>query len=245
MNPRVHSCKDKKKVINQVKVNAALGPFGATDWSLDVRKGDEEYRNIALGGSANIDKIIQGIEDYYSHKNYKLGKEKPIQETLLKEVMTDLWIDIGKWAAKNNLNIIADVALIPSEPIQVEGKVGVDAFSRTVTPKCSGQIQDDEFEINLLGRCNFYLDNIKTLDKVAFRLSSDVSIEKDKLDDLIKKSSCIPGVRIKIDDSTRYVDFNPLNDEDENEIRNILSSAKVIYIPNIKISNVKTVFYEV
>ena len=53
-----------------VTVNARPGEYGPTDWSLEIsssKLGDKPLV-VELGGTPWIDKIIEGVADYFNHQ---------------------------------------------------------------------------------------------------------------------------------------------------------------------------------
>lgn len=122
----------------------------------------------------------------------------------------------------------ANVALLPSQPIRVHGTTGQSDFDEMVTPKDWGEVKKDEDKINVFFS-NFWLGSYKSSGGTVFRLSSYLT---ENLNVTSRKSA------------TRYVDFDPNNEKHEQEIRNVLLCASVIYLPDVSIKNVHSVFLE-
>lgn len=212
-----------------VTVNAKLGQFGPTDWTLEVKSRElEKPLAIELGGMPQLDRTIRGVADYFNHINLK-SQGIELSKTVTKEVLSDLWIGIGKWARKNKVEILSDVALLPSESFSVRGIHNLKEFDSAldgdVTPKEWGNVKKDEGEINVFFS-NFWISHGEN--GATFRLSS-----------YLTKQIGISSAK----NATRYIDFNPDNQEHEREIKKLLSKASVIYLPDLSVKNVRSVFF--
>lgn len=206
-----------------VTVNAKLGEYGPKDWNLKVKSGElKKPLTIELGNMTQLDRIIRGVADYFWHQ-YLTEKhpEVDVKKIATREMLSDLWICTAKWARKNKLDVHADVALLPSESISVRGMQKSEDFVGAVTPKDWGNVTNDEGKINVFSS-NFWITREGT-----FRLSSYLT----KLIGSDASAANCP------------VDFNPDNQEQENEIRQLLSRASVIYMPDLSLKNVRAIFF--
>lgn len=218
---RTVSYKDTK-----VTVNARLGEFGPTDWSFDI-VDPQGKKTIEFVGMPRIEQIIRGVSDYLYHE--RLRKQNiDMSKIVCRDSLTALWLALAKWARENKVDLSTNVALLPSQSIKVHGTVGQSDFNETVTPKDWGDVKKDEDQINVFFS-NFWLGSYNSSGGTVFRLSSYLT---ENLNVTSRKSA------------TRYVDFNPNNEEHEQEITKVLSYASVIYLPDISIRNVHSIFSE-
>lgn len=211
---------------NKVTINAKLGDYGPEEWKLEIQTNElDKPLTVELGGMAgNLDDIIRGIKDYYYHK-MMADRGVDLTETVSKVILADVWIEIGKWARKHNLDISGEVALIPSNSIGVRGKWGQKDFDDNVRPKLWGEVQNDEDKINIFFS-NFWISNYTKTNGVVFRLSSYLTAQYD-----------ITSAKT----ATRYVDLNPNNQNDEAEIRKIIGLANVVFVPDLFINKVRSI----
>ena len=211
-----------------ITVNAKPGEFSPTDWSLDIRSSNlEKPLIIELGGMAELDRIIKGVADYFYHMALrKEGVE--LSKTLSKDLLSDLWLQVVKWARKNGIDLSADVALLPHQSIRVHGRHGELEFDDEVIPKEWGDIKKDADQINVFFS-NFWVGSYAQGHGTVFRLSSYLS-----------KQFEISSAK----SATRYVDFNPDDPEHEKEIRKLIDRASVVYLPELSVRNVSSIFFE-
>lgn len=212
---------------NTVTVNAKLGEFGPTDWSLEIRSEKlERPLTVELGGMVMLERIIEGVADYFYHRALST-QGVDLTKVLSADVLCDLWLDVAKWARKNNLELSAAVALLPTETISVNGKCGQTAFEDTILPKKWENVRMDDDTINVFFS-NLWLGSYAHTHGTAFRLSSYLAREY--------------GIS-SAKNATRYVDFNPSDDQDIAEIRKLFSRASVVYLPDVLMKNVRSVFF--
>lgn len=211
-----------------ITVNAELGEFGPTNWSLEIRSNKlEKPLIVELGGMPWLDRTIKGVADYFFHKNLRTQKID-LSKTLSKDMLSDLWLRIGKWARKNNLELSADVALLPPQPIRVHGRHGQVKFDDEVTPKKWGDVKRDEDQINVFFS-NFWIGSYAQTHGTVFRLSSYLTREM--------------GI-FSAKTATRYIDFHPDDLSDEAEIKRLIAKATVVYLPDLSLKNVRSIFFE-
>lgn len=212
-----------------VTVNARLGEYGPTDWSLEIsssKLGDKPLV-VELGGTPWIDKIIKGVADYFNHQILRAqGIDLP--KTLSRSILANLWLELGKLARRYNIAFSADVALLPPRTIRVRGKHGRSEFDDEVIPKDWGDVRKDEDQINVFFS-NFWISSYPKTDGTVFRLSS-YHAKQFKV--------------VSAKTATRYVDFDPNDPSQAEEIRRIIDKASVVYLPNLSVKNVQSILFE-
>ena len=211
----------------KITVNAKLGEFGPTGWSLEITEPSKGTQVIELGGMPWVEKIIRGVSDYYYHEAL-ISQGKSSIEIASIDSLSDLWLALAKWARRYCIELSANVALLSPQSIRVHGVVGQSDFNEMVTPKDWGEVKKVEDHINVFFS-NFWLGSYKSSGGTVFRLSSYLT---ENLNITSKKSA------------TRYVDLNPEKEEHAKEIKRILTLSSVIYLPDISIKNVHSVFSE-
>jgi len=220
---RTINCKD-----HTITVNAKLEKFGPTEWSLEIKSSKlEKPLIVELGGMALLDSTIRGIADYFFHAALRT-QGLDLSKAISKDLLLDLWLKVGKWARQNKLDVSANVALLPYQSIRVNGKHGQLEFDDEVTPKNWEDVQKDEDQINIFFS-NLWIGSYAHTQGVVFRLSSYLTKE-------IGVSSAKAA--------TRYIDFNPDDSRDEAEIKKLIGKATTVYLPDLSIRNVRSIFFE-
>lgn len=211
---------------NIITVNAKLGEFGPTNWSLEIRSTKlEEPLTIELGGMPWVDHIIRGVADYFYHED--LGRQGiDLSKTVSKDVLSGLWLGIGKWARKNNIDLSGDVALLPSQFIRVHGNWRSQEFDDSVTPKKWPNVKKDEDQIDVFFS-NFWIGSYTHTHGPVFRLSS-----------YLTKEMGVSSAKT----ASRWIDLNPDDPRDEEEIRRLIAKATVVYLPDLSVRNVRSIF---
>lgn len=213
---------------NRVTVGAKLGPYGPTDWSLEIQSDKlEKPLLIELGGMAQLDNKIRGVADYFYH-SYLMKKDVDMSKVLSSDMLFDLWLDIANFARKNRLDISANVALLRPEKIKVRGScVGRD-FDDVVIPKPWMDVRQESDATNVFFS-NFWIGSYQNTMGTVFHLSSYLAQEYRVLS---AKSA------------SRYVNLDPDKQQDQEEIRKLLGRAAVIYLPDLSLNNVRSVFFQ-
>jgi len=212
---------------NSVTINAKTGRFGPTDWELVVNSDLlKEPTKVSLGGmGTELDRIIRGVSDYH-YNEYLKNMEIDLSKALTREALFDLWLSVGKWAkdkAKDKIvQGFANIALLPSERFDVHGLLNNEDFVGKVIPKSWGDVKIDAEEINVFN------SNLWMTSGGNFRLSSYLA----EMDGLASAKS-----------ATRYIDFNPGNLQHANEIKMLISKAKVVYLPDLSVKGVRAIIY--
>jgi len=222
-------CYRDNTVTNCITVNARLDErFGPTDWSLEIKSSKLENPLIVeLGGAPELDHTIRGVADYFNHA--ALGKQGiDLSRILSKSMLSDLWLELVRWARKNKIGLSADVALLPPQSVRVYGRHGQLEFDDEVIPKEWGDVRKDEDQINVFFS-NFWIGKYAQTNGTVFRLSS-----------YLTKQFGISSRKA----ATRYIDFNPDDPTEEKEIRKLIDKASVVYLPDLSIKNVRSVFFE-
>lgn len=214
---------------DMITVNAKLGEYGPTDWSLKIQTSEIGDRAISvrLGGMPELDRIIGGVADYYYHKTLR-ERGIDLSKTVSKQALADLWLEIAELAREYKLELSARVALLPSQPIRVRGRHGHELFDDEVIPKDWGNVKKEDRQMNVFFS-NFWIGSYAETQGTVFRLSSYL---KRQYKNVSAKTA------------TRYIDFEPDNQLDTEEIRKIIADAKVVYLPDLSIRNVRSLFFE-
>ena len=205
----------------KITVNAKSSEIGPVDWTLEIQSNEiKEPLIVELGGMIMFEGAIRGVADYHNHQALRM-KRIDISKILSKDALMDLWLELVRWARKKNVEISGNVALLPYESIKVKGD--------EVKPKKWEEVRKDEDQINVFFS-NFYVGSYARTEGPVFRLSSYLTRALNK------------GVSLKA--ATRYIDLYPDNQQDEEEIKNLFSKTEVIYLPDISVRNVRSVFFE-
>lgn len=214
---------------DMITVNAKPGEYGPTDWSLKIQTSEIGDRAISvkLGGMPELDRIIEGVADYYYHKTLR-ERGIDLSKTVSKQALAGLWLEIAELAREYKLELSARVALLPSQPIRVRGRHGQELFDDEVIPKDWGNVKKEDRQMNVFFS-NFWIGSYAETQGTVFRLSSYL---KRQYKNVSAKTA------------TRYIDFEPDNQLDTEEIRKIIADAKVVYLPDLSIRNVRSLFFE-
>jgi len=212
---------------SKITIGAKLGEFGPTDWSLEIRSNKlEKPLTLEFGGMPQLDRIIKGVADYFHHQSLR-AKGINLSETISREALSDLWLGVAKWARKHGTNLGANVALLPSKPITVHGRHRKSEFNDTVTPKMWENVEREDDQINVFFS-NFWIGSYVHTKGTVFRLSS-----------YLTKDFGISSAKA----ATRYINFNSNDPRDEVEIKKLISKATVVYLPELSIENVRSIFF--
>jgi hypothetical protein len=210
-----------------ITVDAKFDEFGPKDWTLEIKSPKlEEPLILKIDGMPRLDQIITGISDYYNHKALKV-KGVNLAQDVHKDALSELWIAIAKWARRNDIELSTNVALLPFESIRVHGKHGLSDFDGEVTPKKWEDVHKDEDHINVFFS-NFWIGSYMHTKGTVFRLSSYLT---ENMGVLSAKAA------------TRYIDLNPDEQRDKEEINKLIAKATVVYLPDLSIKNVRSLFY--
>jgi hypothetical protein len=109
----------------------------------------------------------------------------------------------------------------------VHGRHGQSEFDDEITPKRWPDIMKDEDQINVFFS-NFWIGSYAHTQGSVFRLSSYLTREMG-----------ISSAKI----ATRYIDLDPDNPRDEEEIRRLIAKSKVVYLPDLSVRNVQSLFF--
>jgi len=218
---------------DKVTVNAKLGEYGPTDWSLKIQTSEMGDRaiNVKLGPSPRLDRIIEGVADYYNHENLK--KRRIDLSTMDKKIaLANIWLEIAKISRENKLDFSANVANLPFQSIYVTGNCGripetgePKQFKDHVLPKNFGKFTFEDHHFNNFSS-NFYIGSYANTQGTVFRLSSYLEKQYN---------------HVSAKTATRYIDFYP--DKHKDEIIRIIKAAKVVYLPNLSIKHVKSLIF--
>lgn len=212
---------------NRVTVGAKLGPYGPTDWSLEIQTNKlDKPLLVEIGGMAQLDSKIRGVADYFSH-SYLKKKGVDMSKVLSSDMLSDLWLGIAHFARKNNLNFSANIALLPPEKIKVRGSCAGKEFNDVVIPKPWEDVRKDSDEINVFFS-NFWIGSYQNTSGTVFRLSSYLAEEYRV---------------ISAKSASRYVNFDPDKHDDQQEIRRLFDRAAVVYLPDLALNDVRSIFF--
>jgi hypothetical protein len=212
---------------NRVTVGARLGPDGPTDWSLEIQTDKlDKPLLVELGGMTQLDSKIRGVADYFNHSHLK-KRGVDMSKVLSSDMLSDLWLGIARFARKNKLDFFANIALLPPEKTRVRGSCAGREFNDAVIPKPWEDVRKDNDEINVFFS-NFWIGSYQNTNGTIFRLSSYLAEEYRVLS---AKSA------------SRFVDFDPDREEDQQEIRKLFDRAAVIYLPDLELNQVRSIFF--
>jgi len=204
-----------------ITVNAKTSKFGPSDWSLEVRSKElEKPLLVELGGMTLLEGAIRGVADYHYHQAL-LMKGVDVSKILTQDALSDLWLELVRWARRRSAEISGSVGLLPSESVRVQ--------DYEVTPKKWDEVRRDKDQINVFFS-NFYVGSYARTGGPVFRLSSYLTRALNR--------------RTSLKSATRYIDLYPDDRQDEEEIRKLFSKAEVIYLPDVSVRNLRSVFFE-
>lgn len=215
---------------NVVTVAAKPSRQGAADWSLEIRSSKLEGKPLAveLGGEGwLLAKIIEGVYDHFNHQALK-EQGIDLSRSLPRDALSDLWLQVGTLARKHNIGFSADVALLPPQQMRVRGRHGQVPFDDEVVPKPWGDVSQNESHINVFFS-NLWMGSYAETNGTVFRLSSYIASQYN---------AASPDSR-----ATRYIDFDPSDQSQAEEIRRIIAKASVVYLPDLSIKNVRSIFF--
>lgn len=199
----------------EIEIEAKLGEFGPTKWYLKISNNDGSLalKPTPNGEIPDLSNKIRGVENYWN-----LVKAKDMGIRLPEfEAISRFWIDVVKSAYENDLQIVADVALISSLPLKIKGI--------EILPKEWEEPIEDEIVIGFSNFWVSYYSNGKYPNKSIFRLSA---YDRKKFGKMSAK------------DASEYIDLHPIDDRDL--ILEILNNAKMIYFPDINtIKNLRAI----
>jgi len=215
---------------NVVTIAARPSKYGPTDWSLEIHSSKLEGKPLVveLGGEGwLLEKIIEGVDDYFHHLALK-EQGIDLSRILPRDALSDLWLQIGILARKSNLRFSADVALLPPQQIRIRGRHGQVPFDDEVVPKPWRDVSKDESRVNVFF-ANFWMGSYTETGGTVFRLSSYIANQYNAASSDSR--------------ATRYIDFDPSDQSQAEEIRRIIAKASVVYLPDLSVKNVRSVIF--